>query len=68
MGMDSISEEINNMFSELEGGLSDEDLEGLTIENIQAKIDKYTELIERLQNAHSTEEKETTLDSDAEAG
>jgi len=60
--MDRISEEINEMFSEQEGYLSDDDLEGLTIENLQEKIDYYQELLNRLLNANSTDTEEPTLE------
>jgi len=58
----NIHDEIIEMFSEQEGYLSDDDLEGLTIENLQEKIDYYQELLNRLLNANSTDTEEPTLD------
>jgi len=60
--MDKISQEIHDMFEENEGYLSDEDMEGLTIENLQERIDHYKELLKQLRNADSTEEEEAPMD------
>ena len=54
------------MFDEYEdGGLSDEDLEHLTVENLQEKIDEYERILDKLKqekDALSSETKEEALD------